>query len=115
METEIQRFTSKEDLLKESEILAMRQISDTLKRVSEEMVLNRADMGEIKVDIAIMKERQDQNKALKESMDAMQKEIDELKARNLKEDGGVAFLTFLKDFGPWFMALLMAYLALFKN
>lgn len=104
---------SEDNLAKQAEIMALRQIGDILKTVSQEMAAQRKDMSEVKVDIAVMKERQSQNQELRETVKALEGKIEVLEARNLREDGAVTFLTFLKDFGPWLAALLVFAWSLF--
>lgn len=89
------------DLLHHAEIMTLRQISNTLQSITGELQANRTDMIEMKVDVAVIKERQSQNIEMKAKLDVLEAEIEKLKDRNTKQDGAFSFAAALKDFGPW--------------
>ena len=89
------------DLLHHAEIMTLRQIGNTLQSITGELQASRSDMMEMKIDVAVIKERQSQHIELKEQLAALQSEVEKLKDRNTKQDGAFSFATMLKDFGPW--------------
>ncbi len=104
-----------EQVAREAEVMLLRQMTRTFETFTAEMVAHRGDMGQLKTDIAVIKERQMQNAEMRETMDEMRREIDLLKARNSQQDGAYTFLTMLKDFGPWLFALFVFYWGLFER
>ncbi len=102
------------DLLHHAEILTLRQITTNLEGIAKELQASRADMTEMKVDVAIIKERQTQTSELKEKIAALEQKVDLLEARNTKQDGAYTFVAMLKDFGPWLFGLFVLAWSLLK-
>lgn len=122
-------FTAKseETIMREAELLALRSISDNLANLSSEMAFHRESMASVREDMAVIKERQQQHSefrqalkdltdefrrsmekmtdAMKESMDSLEKRIEVVEARNLKQDGALGLGQFIKEFGPWLLAI----------
>lgn len=92
------------ELLHHAEIMTLRQISNTLQSMTQELQANRQDMTEMKVDVAVIKERQTQHIEMKAKLDVVEAEIEKLKERNMKQDGAFSLATALKDFGPWIIS-----------
>ncbi len=92
------------DLLHHAEIMTLRQIGNTLQSMTAELQASRSDMTDLKIDVAVIKERQTQSMELKEKLTVLEAKIEKLEARNTKQDGAFSFMTMLKDFGPWIMA-----------
>lgn len=92
------------DLLHHAEIMTLRQIGNTLQSMTSELQANRADMMEMKVDVAVIKERQSQNIEMKESIASLKTKIEKLEQRNISQDGAFSFVKMLKDFGPWILS-----------
>ncbi len=92
------------ELLHHAEIMTLRQIGNTLQSMTSELQANRSDMTEMKIDLAVIKERQSQNIEMKEELATVKAEIEKLKDRNTKQDGAFSFVAMLKDFGPWILS-----------
>jgi len=92
------------ELLHHAEIMTLRQIGNMLQAMTAELQANRADMMAMKIDVAVIKERQAQNFELRATLNALAAEVEKLKDRNSKQDGAFSFATVLKDFGPWLLS-----------
>jgi hypothetical protein len=101
------------DLLHHAEILTLRQITTNLEAIAQELQASRRDMTEMKVDVAIIKERQTQSVELKQKISALEGKVDVLELRNTKQDGAYSLVALLKDFGPWIFGLLVLAWSLF--
>lgn len=107
--------TSEGDLLHQAEILTLRQISGNLEGMNRELQASRESMTELKIDVAVIKERQLQNTKMEEKVAALEADIALLKARNTRQDGAFSFVTMLKDFGPWVVAFGMMVYGLLQH
>lgn len=95
------------DLLHHAEIMTLRQITSNLETIATAIQASLADMTEMKVDIAVIKERQSLNLELKEKITKLEEKVEGLETRNTKQDGAYTFIALLKDFGPWVFGLLV--------
>lgn len=109
-------------IAKQAEIMALRQITDTLRVINMELKEGRerhdkvlSGLHEVKQDIAVMKE---QNKAVEDlrlTASKLDTRISTLEDRFLQIDGAQNTLKFLKEFGPWLFALLALAWGLFER
>lgn len=112
---EIMMPVTTEEALRKAEMMAFRQMTDTLRAVQEELASHRAQMGTIGQDIAVIKERQTTMSEIKDDMESVKERLLVLEMRNARQDGAVTFVTFLKDFGPWLFGLLVLAWGLFSR
>lgn len=103
------------DLLHHAEILTLRQIGATLEGITAELQGSRKDMTDIKVDVAVIKERQQQNAKLEEKVLQLEIKVDTLETRNAQQDGAYTMVTALKEFGPWLISLAVLAWGLFAR
>lgn len=107
--------STSEQVAREAEIMLLRAMNRSLEAMTGEMMAHRNDIGGIKTDIAVIKERQLQNAVLRDSYLELERKVDALQARNDKQDGVMSFATLLKDFGPWAVSLLLLAWGLFTR
>lgn len=109
-----------EDTMRQAQILAMSQMSDALRSLS-----NRFDkqqdkqdtvvelIGAVRTDIAVMKAQQEELDELRESCRDHAKRLDMLELRNAQQDGAASFINWVKEFGPWLFGLAVLFFSLF--
>lgn len=119
---EIFTAKSEESVLREAELLALRQMADNVSAMTRELVTNREVMTELRIDMASIKERQAQHSEfkdflleLKDEQKTMTDRIVAIERRNAQQDGAVGFVQYVKDFGPWLLAIAAALWALVKT
>lgn len=106
---------SDETIMREAELLALRQMSDSIASFTQEMAANREMMVGIREDMAVIKERQRAYADVRDDIVEIRKRVDEIETRNAKQDGAMSFATLLKDFGPWIVSLLAVVWAFVKR
>lgn len=106
---------SEEAIMRESEVLVLRQLSDGVSALTREMGTNREMMMGIREDMAVIKERQRAYADVRDDLSAVVSRIEAIEKRNAQQDGAMSFATLLKDFGPWIMAIGAAIYAFFKR
>lgn len=128
---------SDETIMREAELLALRNISDSLVALHQEMGAYRESVASMREDMAVIKERQQQHHEFRESMkdlttefrdsiralgaefqrglDALETRVKAVEARNLKQDGAVGFVALLEKFGPWFVTLVVGWWAFVRG
>lgn len=81
-----------------AELAAMAEMTKALVALTTEIGGFRQEFTLMQIDIAIMKERQNNYAELKERLEKVER-------RDAEQDGAYKGLHFLKDFGPWLAAL----------
>ena len=102
-------------IAKQAEILALRQMTDTLKTISTELVQHRELLGDMRTDIAVMKE---QNKSMEDMRETQQKQdarLLVLEQRQQQWDGANNAVKWLREFGPWIVSLFVLAWGLFER
>lgn len=103
---------SDEAIFRESEVMVLRNISDTLAAINSELADNRKMMGKMVTDVAVLMDRERGHIEMKEVLEDFRRRIENIETRNAQQDGALNFATVLKDFGPWIIsiaALIWAY------
>ena len=107
--------SSSDQVAREAEIMLLRSMSRTMEAMTSEIQAQRKDMTDVKMDIAVIKERQMQNGELRDSVSSIKKDIEALKSRNDQQDGAMSGLKFAKEFGPWLVSLVLLAWGLFGH
>lgn len=84
-----------------AEIMTLQQITANLEIIAGELRDNRKAMMDMAVNVAKIEERQVQNLAFKEDLAELEAKVDEIVARNARQDGAFNFVKLLKEFAPW--------------
>lgn len=128
---------SDETIMREAELLTLRNISDSLVALHQEMGSYRESVASMREDMAVIRERQQQHHEFRESLKEMSAEfrssirelgeqfrrdldgigerVDSLEDRNLKQDGAFTFATLLEKFGPWMATLVLGWWAFVRG
>lgn len=96
---------SPDTVLREAELLALRQMADSLTSLTREMMTNREVMATIREDLAVIRERQSQHSETKEELRTMKTRLELVEQRHMRQDGAMGFASWMKDFGPWLVAV----------
>lgn len=93
------------EAVRQAELLTLRQISDSLQNLYAEQVKHSDVLYSVKEDVAVLKMRMEDTKALENKIVVLEAKISNLELRNAKEDGGKGMAVTLSDvvykFGPW--------------
>ena len=107
--------SSSEQVAREAEIMLLRSMNRAMEAMTAELQGHRADLGQIKTDIAVIKVRQEASEKMEETCAGLRADIDALKARNQQQDGAITVATLMKDFGPWLVSLGVLFWGLFSR
>lgn len=88
-----------------AETQAILRMSEAVVALAAEISASHGAMTEIKVDIAIIKERQTTAAVLREDFNRMEARLKKMETRDAEQDGAYKGLHFVKDFGPWLLSL----------
>ena len=100
---------SDETIIREAEVLALRQMAESVNNLAREVAESRETMARIREDMAVLKDRQSNHEKLEDEVIQFKKEVREelaaLKERNAQQDGAMTFAKWLKEFGPWILGV----------
>lgn len=99
--------SSSDQVAREAEIMLLRTMARTLETMNATLLTHGSDIGSIRLDVALVKERQLVHGEVKKDVDDLKAKISLLEARNTRQDGAYSLVTMLKDFGPWLFGLLV--------
>lgn len=88
-----------------AETAAILRMAEAVVALTAEISASHGAMTEMKVDIAIIKERQTTAANLHDSYTRMDERLKKVETRDAEQDGAYKGLQFLKDFGPWLLSL----------
>jgi hypothetical protein len=104
--------STEDQVMREAELLALRQMADNVAAMTRELVSSREIMTDLRIDMAAIKERQEQHSEFKEFLaelkgitDKLSTRVTAIETRNAQQDGAVGLVQWLKDFGPWLLAI----------
>lgn len=109
-------------ILKQAELMALREMSNTMKRISDELVSQRdkhevvvQTLSDIRTDIAVMQEANKAVAEIKADVANLDLRMKVIEARNQQIDGATNFVKWLREFGPWLFSMLVMAWALFSK
>lgn len=85
-----------------------------MERNNEKMERLSSAVAQVREDIAVLKSDAQRDAELNAEVATLKSEVAALKLRNAQQDGGLKFITVVKDFSPWIVAGLMALIAYLK-
>src|SRR5690606_18571074 len=89
----------------EAILLALQNVSAGLSAINAELAANREAMVVMREDMAVLKDRERSHAALEKTLEEFRRRLEALEKRNFKQDGAYTFMTMLRDFGPWVVAI----------
>jgi predicted nucleic acid-binding Zn-ribbon protein len=92
-------------IAEQAQILAMQQISDTLRRLSNTIESQGARIQEMRDEITWFKAREEQMADLRETVAGIEQRITSVEIRAAQQDGAFKLANFLKEYMPWIVAL----------
>lgn len=87
-----------EDGVRSAEMAAMAEMTKAFIGLTTEIGAMRAEFTEVKVELAVMKERQT-------TLARLEARLEKVEQRDHEQVGAYKGLHFLKDFGPWMLSL----------
>lgn len=88
-----------------AETAAILRMVEAVVALTAEISASHSAMTEMKVDIAIIKERQTAAANLHDNYQRMDERLKKVETRDAEQDGAYKGLHFVKDFGPWLLSL----------
>lgn len=104
-----------EALSHQAEIAALRTMTDTLSHMSSCMQELSGKVSAMHTDIAVMKEKDRQFEKITDTVKDMEIRVRSIETLHAEQAGGFKIITFLKEFGPWLVALMLAAWGLFER
>lgn len=85
---------------------ALRQLGGTMDRMANTVESLSSKVGDVHTDVQILKVQHEAINELRGEVKELKTKVSNLELRDAQQDGAAKLLGWMKDFGPWLIAIL---------